>query len=167
MQPLSNQTLEAIGKLVMQYPQPKSAIVPILHVLQKELWSINLDVLSFVSDMLSLPLLEVESVASFYPDFSRTQVARYDIRVCRSIACGMQESNRVAEILLHKLGCPAFGLPSADNNYSVDFCECLACCDQGPNVKINHAVFHKITPEKANAFVEYIKNEFLYNEPSS
>jgi len=59
--------LEADAKeIIGRYPQPRSAILPLLHLVQAEDSYITPAGMSFVADVLGLTLADVAGVASFY-----------------------------------------------------------------------------------------------------
>ena len=81
------ETLEQVNKIIARYPEgrQKSALIPILHVAQKEFggW-LDVPVMDYVAQILNIKPIEVYEVATFYTMFNMKPVGKYVLEVCRT-----------------------------------------------------------------------------------
>ena len=84
------ETLEQVHKIIARYPEgkQKSALIPILHVAQKEFggW-LDVPVMDYVASLLSIKPIEVYEVATFYTMFNMKHVGKYVLEVCQTGPC--------------------------------------------------------------------------------
>ena len=83
--------------LVALYPEPRSALIPILHVLQEQDGYLTEDGMAHVAELLGLAAAEVRGTASFYDMFHFEPVGKYLVAVCTNIACMLQGAYRLLE----------------------------------------------------------------------
>jgi hypothetical protein len=76
-----------VRDLIALYPQPRSALLPALHVLQEQDGHLTEDGMEHVAELVGILPAEVLSVASFYDMFHTEPVGRYVIGICTNIAC--------------------------------------------------------------------------------
>jgi len=62
-------------EIIGRYPKPRSALMPLLHLVQAEQGYVTQDGIAFCSEQLGLAEAEVAAVASFYTMFKREPVA--------------------------------------------------------------------------------------------
>ena len=74
------ETMEQVQKIIARYPEgkQKSALIPLLHVAQKEFggW-LDVSVMDYVAEILSIQPIEVYEVATFYTMFNMKPVGKY------------------------------------------------------------------------------------------
>ncbi len=136
---------EADGR-ISHYPESKrSAVLPLLHIVQHKFGFISEEAVEWVAAKLALEPIKVLEVVTFYPGFRQYAPGKYHIRVCRTLSCALGGSAELMNDL-----CKEFGIDrtSADphhhpisvspcGKYSVEFAECLASCGTAPVCLIN------------------------------
>lgn len=160
--------LDAIAdKLISQYPaeHPQSAVLPILHEIQKKFGYICGDSIIWTAEKVSSTPAQVLGVVTFYPGLRQTCPGKFHIRVCRTLACAMAGSEDLVKTLCQKLGMDMSKmdhhtpmLVSPCGQWSVEFVECLANCGGAPNVMVNNKLHYQITPDKADDLISQYKN---------
>ena len=85
----SHETRERAAEIIARYPQSRSALLPLLHLVQSEEGYVSGDGIAFCADMLSLTTAEVAAVATFYTMYHRKPVGEYHIGVCINPGCGI------------------------------------------------------------------------------
>lgn len=160
--------LDAIAdELISHYPaeHPQSAVLMILHEIQKRFGYICGDSIIWTAQKVSSTPAQVMGVVTFYPGLRQTCPGKFHIRVCRTLACAMSGSEELVKTLCAKLGMNIGDLShhqpmlvSPCGQWSVEFVECLANCGGAPNVLVNDQLHEKITPDKAGSLIEQYKN---------
>ncbi|QTN34118.1 NAD(P)H-dependent oxidoreductase subunit E [Akkermansiaceae bacterium] len=131
---------------ISHYPESKrSAVLPLLHIVQHRFGFISEQAVEWVAAKLSLEPIKVLEVVTFYPGFRQYAPGKYHVRVCRTLSCALGGSYELMEGL-----CKEFGIDrtAADphhhpisvspcGKYSVEFAECLASCGTAPVCLIN------------------------------
>ena len=154
---LSDKTRDEIKKYIAKYPDKRSAIMPALHLAQREVGWLPDPVLDDIAELLGLSRTEVGSVASFYTMYFREKVGKHQIFFCGDLPCALRGAEEMLEHLEHKLGCKA-GQTTADGAITLREVECLGGCDHAA-VALIDGVEHEqdLTNEKLDAIVERLK----------
>ncbi len=153
---LSEATRSRIEALIRQYPQPRSALIPSLHLAQEESGYISPEVVREVAGMFQLSANEVYEVASFYTMLYKKPVGRYVIQVCTNISCLLCNCEEIVRHLEQRLGIRP-GQTTADGKFTLMEVECLASCGTAPVVQINEDYHENLTVEKLDLILESLK----------
>jgi len=147
---LSTEAKERIVQLKSRYPQPKSALLPALHLAQREHdgW-LSDEVLAEVAQVMGLPSAEVRSVASFYTMFNRRPVGKHLVQVCTNLSCSLLGADHIVEHLKRKLGIEV-GETTPDGLFTLLEVECLGSCDTAPMMQINDTYYEDLTVERVD-----------------
>ena len=151
--PLSEQSLAHAEELVARYPQRRSALLPILFLLQAEDGYVSPAGVAQVADLLGLTRAEVGAVATFYTMFRRRPVGKYLVSVCKTLSCQLRGSREIAEALTERLGVPLGGTDQS-GMVTVEEVECLAACDGAPVVQVNTENYERLSSQEALQLVE-------------
>ena len=150
--------LEAkMDEVITHYPVSKrSAVLPLLHLIQHHARYINDEAVTWVATKLGLEPIQVLEVVTFYPGFRQAAPGKYHIRVCRTLSCAMAGSYELMESLCQTAGIDRSHVDhhhpiavSADGKYSIEFAECLASCGTGPVCMVEDDFHEGVRPEKA------------------
>lgn len=156
---LSDQTKFAIQKLMAQYPDARSAVMPALHLVQRELGWLPDDALQEIAELVGLARTEVNSVATFYTMYARAPRGKHTLMFCNDLPCALRGSEKLLEHLEHKLGCKA-GQTSADGKITLKEAECLGGCDHAPVMLVDGLEhLQDLTVEKLDEIVERLRND--------
>ena len=107
--PLSDQTLARAEELIARYPQRRSALLPILFLLQAEDGYVSPAGVAQVAELLGLTKAEVGAVATFYTMFRRRPVGKYLVSVCKTLPCQLRGSRDISEAMARRLDVPLGG----------------------------------------------------------
>jgi NADH-quinone oxidoreductase subunit E len=141
---------------ISHYAESKrSAVLPLLHIVQHKFGFISPESIDWVAAKLELEPIKVLEVVTFYPGFRQYAPGKYHIRVCRTLSCALGGSAELMGDL-----CKEFGIDrtSADphhhpisvspcGNYSVEFAECLASCGTAPVCLVNDDFYEAVDVE--------------------
>jgi NADH-quinone oxidoreductase E subunit len=153
---LSESACKQIQDLISKYPQKRSALIPSLHLVQKELGYVSQDAMREVAEIFELSPNEVHEVTSFYTMLHRKPVGKYVIQVCTNISCQLCNAEGIMAHLTKKLGIKP-GETSSDMKYTLVEVECLGSCGTSPVVQINDDYHEELTPEKLDKILDSLK----------
>ncbi|MBV8244753.1 MAG: NAD(P)H-dependent oxidoreductase subunit E [Candidatus Eremiobacteraeota bacterium] len=131
--------------LIAQYPDKRSALLPIVHLFQARQGYVTRDAMWACAEMLELTPAVVESTVSFYTLFFRRPVGKYMLQVCRNLSCLLNGAETVMAAFRDKLGIGHLQT-TADGLFSYEEVECLAACDRAPCMQVNLEFVYDLTP---------------------
>jgi NADH-quinone oxidoreductase subunit E len=150
-------------ELISLYPYSRSALIPILHLLQEQDGYLSQDGMSHVAELLDLTAAEIRGTATFYDMFHLEPVGRYLIAVCTNIACMLQGAYRLLEHAEERLGV-APGGTTEDGVFSLEEAECLALCGNAPCVTANWRFFGDVDLERFDGLIDDLRAGRLERE---
>jgi NADH-quinone oxidoreductase subunit E len=158
MKNLKPETLRSIDEVIPHYPVKRSAVLPLLHLIQEDAGYISQQAVEWVAQKLELQPINVYEVVTFYPMFRQQPIGRRHIKVCRTLSCALMGGYKTCaafekEFNVHR------GEVSADGEVTIDFVECLASCGTAPVVMIDDDLHEKVDGAKAKQLSEQIKAE--------
>lgn len=142
--------------IVAKYPNKRSALLPLMFLVQSVEGHVTDEGMREVADILGLTPAQVLSSTSFYTMLKRNPQGRYLISVCRNIACTHMGGRKIVGALEDRLGISAGGT-TPDGTFSLEAAECLATCDGAPVIQINYEDFYGVTPESAVELVDKLE----------
>jgi NADH-quinone oxidoreductase E subunit len=142
--------------LIALYPHPRSALIPILHVLQEQEGHLPEDGMAHVGELLDLTAAEVRGTATFYDMFHLEPVGKYLVAVCTNIACMLQGAYRLLEHAEQRLGV-APGGTTTDGMFTLEDAECLALCGNAPCLTVNWRFFGDVDLERFDELMDDLR----------
>lgn len=148
------------------YPaqQRRSAVLPLLHIVQSRFGYISSDAIEWVAAKLDLEPIKVAEVVTFYPGLRQHAPGKYHIRVCRTLSCAMGGSyelmDRICELAGIDRSQTSHHNPVAVSpcgTWSVEFAECLASCGSAPVCLVNDDFHEDLPAEKASDMLQAYK----------
>lgn len=147
--------------IIKRYPEgrEKSALIPILDLAQRQVggW-LPREVLDYVARYLSLPVIHVYEVASFYSMFNLKPVGKHFVQVCTTTPCWLRGSDGVLSACKKVLGEKAFSGVSEDGLFTVTEVECLGACSNAPMVQINDDYYEDLDHESMTQLLQNLKS---------
>lgn len=153
---LKPETLAQAPAIIAQYPQPRSATMPLLHLVQEDRGHITQADMTWVAEQVGVTPMQVLEVVTFYPMYRQSPIGRRHVRVCRTLSCALRGSYALMENLEQSLNCKR-GETSADGDFTLEFVECIADCGCGPVVHVDAAMHENVKPEDADKFAAQLK----------
>ncbi len=150
---LTAENLQRARQLVALYPQSRSALIPILHILQEQEGWLTADGMAHVAELLGLDPAEVYGTASFYDMFFTHPVGRHLVSICTNLACMLNGAEELLEHAEARLGVAAGGT-TADGEFTVEEVECIAFCGAAPCLAVNWRFFGNISNDDFDRLVE-------------
>jgi NADH-quinone oxidoreductase subunit E len=157
--PLSDQTLARAEELIARYPQRRSALLPILFLLQAEDGYVSPAGVAQAAQLLGLTKAEVGAVATFYTMFRRRPVGKYLVSVCKTLPCQLRGSREISAAIAERLEVPLGGTDQS-GMVTIEEVECLAACDGAPVVQVNTENYERLsTPEAMELLESLLRDE--------
>jgi NADH-quinone oxidoreductase subunit E len=153
---LSEEARALAERVIARYPTRRSALVPLLYLVQSEVGWVPRQGMREVADILGLTTAEVEAVATFYTMLKLHPCGRYVISICTNPSCALLGGRRLYERARELLGDQAEHI-SDDGLFTLEEEECLAACDQAPVVAVNYLFFDRVTEEALDRMIESIR----------
>lgn len=153
---LSQETLEKIDKLVPRYPDKRSASLPLCHLVQEDQGYISKEAIEWIAERLELDPINIYEIVTFYPMLRTEPIGKCHIKVCRTLSCALAGAYEVRKVLrdaLLKTDCDVW----SNDDYTIEFVECLASCGTAPVVQVGETMHELISPEKAKKLAEEIR----------
>jgi NADH-quinone oxidoreductase subunit E len=143
--------------IIARYPQSRSALLPLLHLVQGQDGYLTAAGIGFCATQLGLTAAEVTAVATFYSMYRRSPTGDYLVGVCTNTLCAVMGGDAILEALENELGLPA-GQTTADGVITLEHVECNAACDYAPVVMVNWEFFDNQTPSAAIELVDALRS---------
>jgi len=139
--------------LMALYPQRRSALLPLLHVLQEQDGHLTEDGMEHVAELVGLLPAEVLSVASFYDMFQLKPVGRYVLGICTNIACMLEGAEELLHHAEERLGV-RHGATTPDGLFTIEEVECVASCNFAPCLQANYRYFGPLSNQAFDQLVD-------------
>jgi len=147
-----------IKEIIKHYPEKQSALLPILHLAQKEFGYINEEVENLVAQILDIKPIKVREVVTFYTMFHQKPVGKYHIQVCRNISCSLNGAEDLINYISEKLGIKV-GETTPDQKFTLSVVECLGACEHAPCMQINSEYYGNLDKKKIDLILERLNND--------
>ena len=144
------------NELAARYPQRRSALLPILHLLQSVQGYVSNDGIALAADVLDLTPAEVTAVATFYTMYYKKPVGQFHVGVCINPGCAMLGGDAVWERLTEHLGIDNHEV-TTDGMISLERIECQAACTHAPVMTANWEFLDDVTPDSAVSLVDRLR----------
>jgi NADH-quinone oxidoreductase subunit E len=158
----SNELIKQFDELVTRYPKgkQKSALLPILHLVQAEFGWVSTASMDKVAAYLQILPIEVYEVTTFYTMFFLQPQGKYVLEVCRTGPCSLVGAEKMMQHIEKKLGVKE-GEVTKDGLFSWRGVECLAACGMAPVLQIgpDYTYYEYLTTEKLDALVDELKSK--------
>lgn len=146
-----------IKEIMSHYPEKRSALLPLLHLAQKENGYISGMVMHHIAEILDLTPIQVYEVATFYSMFNLKPVGKYLLQVCHNLSCSLMGADSLIDYLKERLGID-IGETTPDNMFTIKTVECLASCGTAPVMQVNEDYYENLTKEKVDALLEQLRS---------
>ena len=142
--------------IIARYPRARSALLPLLHLVQAEEGHVSRDGVEYCAAKLGLSETDVTGVLSYYTMYKRRPTGDYLVGVCTNTLCAIMGGDEILAGLREHLGTKG-DEPTADGKVSIEHVECNAACDYAPVVMVNWEFFDNMTPDSARALVDDLR----------
>jgi len=143
-------------EVVARYPQRRSALLPLLHLVQSVDGYVTGRGIDFCAEVLDLTRAEVSGVATFYTQYKRHPNGEYTVGVCTNTLCAIMGGDQIWDEVSEHLGI-GHDETTPDGKITLERVECNAACDFAPVVMANWEFFDNQTPETTRQLVDDLR----------
>jgi NADH-quinone oxidoreductase subunit E len=158
---LSEETYSELREIAARYPQKRSGLLPMLHLVQSVEGRITPEGLEACADLLDISTADVSGVATFYTMYKRRPVGDYHVGVCTNTLCAIMGGDLIFERLKDHLDVgndETAPLREGDaRTVTLEHVECNAACDYAPVMMVNWEFMDNMTPESATQLVDDLR----------
>jgi len=154
--PLTEQTRLEAREIIARYPVARSALLPMLHLVQSVQGYVTPEGVALCSEELGLTKAEVGAVATFYTMYKRRPTGRHLVSVCTNTLCSVLGGQRIMDALSADLGVH-HDETAADGSITLEHAECLAACDYAPVVTVDYEFYDQQDVESARELVAALR----------
>lgn len=153
---IGEQTREEMRQIAARYPQPRSALLPMLHLVQSVEGRITPAGIEACAEILDISTADVSGVATFYTMYKRRPVGDFHVGVCTTALCAIMGGDEVFSCLQEHLGI-GNDETTPDGKITLEHLECNAACDFAPVMMVNWEFFDNMTPQSAMEVVDRLR----------
>jgi NADH-quinone oxidoreductase subunit E len=139
-----------------RYPVARSALLPMLHLVQSYQGYVSPEGVALCAEELGLTKAEVGAVATFYTMYKRRPTGRHIVSVCTNTLCSVLGGQRIMDALSADLGVH-HDETTADGSITLEHAECLAACDYAPVVTVDYEFYDQQDVDSARELVAALR----------
>ncbi|TPX51588.1 hypothetical protein SeMB42_g00123 [Synchytrium endobioticum] len=144
--------------ILARYPPQykKAAVMPLLHLAQRQLGWTSISVMNYVARVIDVPPMRVYEVASFYTMYNREPVGKYFLQVCTTTPCALRDAGAILETIARHLGITVGGTTD-DKLFTLIEVECAGACVNAPVLAVNDDYYEDLTPKDTIFILDELK----------
>ena len=154
---LSEEGRALAERIAAKYPTRRSALVPLLYLVQSEVGWVPRQGMSEVAEILGLTTAEVEAVATFYTMLKLYPCGRFVVSICTNPSCALLGGRRLYDRAKELLGERA-EIATDDGLFTLEEEECMAACDKAPVLALNYVFFDRVTEQSLEQLIASIRD---------
>jgi NADH-quinone oxidoreductase subunit E len=154
---VDDKTYAELQEIAARYPQPRSGLLPMLHLVQSAHGRITPEGIEACADILGISAADVSGVATFYTMYKRRPVGDYHVGVCTNTLCAVMGGDVIFDRLKTHLDV-GNDETTADGRITLEHIECNAACDYAPVMTVNWEFMDNMTPESATQLVDDLRS---------
>ncbi len=144
---------EEIAGILAKYPYKKSAMLPLLTMVQRAERVISPEAMVAISQKLDCSPAYVQSVMSFYTMYHTHKVGKYMILFCINVSCQLNGCDQLLEYTAKKLNIEVGGT-TPDEKFTLHREECLADCTNAPMMRVNDTFYGNLTEKRIDQILD-------------
>jgi len=156
MSNLNEQARAEMLEIIARYPEPRSALLPMLHLVQSYEGFVTPEGIELCAQMLDITEAEVSGVATFYTMYKRRPVGEYHVGVCTNTLCAVMGGDDIWQRVREHTGV-GHDETTDDGKVSLEHVECNAACDYAPVVMVNWEFMDNQTPQSAVELIDRLQ----------
>ncbi len=147
-----------IEDILSRYPVKRSALLPLLYLVQGEQGYVSEAAMKEIASILKLTPSQVYEVVTFYTMISLKPLGKFHIQVCKSLMCALVGSDTLVDWLKARLGIQP-GDTTPDGQFTLSLVECLASCGTGPMMQINDDYYERLTEDRVDQILAELRRD--------
>lgn len=150
---ISPSTRAQIDAEIAKYPQKRGALLPALHLVQKQTGFIAPETARELATIFEIHPIQVMEVVTFYNMFYDRPQGRHHVYVCTNLPCSLRGARNLLHELEQHLGIEA-GETTKDGRVTLGHEECLGACAWAPMLRVGETYHENLDIEAAKRIVD-------------
>ena len=142
-----------IDRHLAKYPVMRSAILPLMFIVQRERGYLDPPGVLYLANRLMLRVTDIWEVATFYSMINTEPIGRYHIQICKTLSCKIMGEPEITEHVCGRLGIRP-GETTPDGRFTVSLVECLGSCGTAPMFQIGFDYHENLTTAKVDEILD-------------
>jgi NADH-quinone oxidoreductase E subunit len=153
----STEVVEEMKSHLVKYPpeRKRSALIPLLFVVQRERGYIDNPGVNFLAKFLDLEVTDVWETATFYSMLNMRPIGRNHIQICKTLSCKIMGEPEITDHVCSKLGIHP-GETTEDGKFTISLVECLGSCGTAPMMQVGFDYHENLTTEKVDKILDLL-----------
>ena len=154
----SPEVIDEMRSHLVKYPpeRKRSALIPLLFVVQPERGWIDYPGVNFLANFLGLEITDVWETATFYSMFNLRPVGRHHIQICKTLSCKIMGEPEITDHICERVKIHP-GETTEDGKFTVSLVECLGSCGTAPMMQIGFDYHEDLTTEKVDKILDSLE----------
>lgn len=153
---ISEEARAAIEGEIARYPRRRGALLPALHLVQKELGHLSPEATREVAEIFDLEPVEVMEVISFYNMFHAKPGGRHHVYVCTNLPCSLRGARGLLAAIEAHLGIEV-GETTSDGRITLGHEECLGACGYAPMLRVDETYHEDLDEARAKEILDALE----------
>src|SRR5256885_3797757 len=145
----SSEVEAEIDAHLAKYPVKRSAILPLMFIVQRERGYLDPPGILYLANRLALRITDIWEVATFYSMIQTEPVGKYHIQICKTLSCKILGEPKITEHVCNRLGIKP-GETTPDGRFTASLVECLGSCGTAPMFQLGFDFHENLTTEKVD-----------------
>ena len=159
----SEEAQDQFEDILSRYPNNLAAMLPTLHLAQREFGWISVEVMDYVAEKLDVHPTRVLQAATVYTMYNKQPIGKCHIQVCTTLTCALEGGYELIEHMEEKLGIQ-LGETTPDDKFTLSEAECLASCGTAPMFQVTYSdgsseYFENLTPERVDEILDELSEK--------
>ena len=142
-----------IDSHLAKYPVARSAILPLMFIVQRERGYLDPPGVAYLAERLALRITDIWEVATFYSMLHTEPVGKYHIQICKTLSCRIMGEPGITEHVCSRLEIKP-GETTADGKFTVSLVECLGSCGTAPMFQVGFDYYENLTTAKVDQILD-------------
>jgi len=155
----SDREQQELDEILKKYPPDRklSAVLPALHLAQREKnWLADDDIVA-VAEALDIPVTHVHAIIGFYTLFRKESVGKYMVQVCTDLPCALRGAEDFFNGVCERMDLGPGGGTTADGLFTIEEVVCIAACDRAPVMQVNLEFHESLTSDSFDALIARLR----------
>ncbi len=139
--------------IVARYPQPRGAVMPLLHLVQEHAGYVTLEGEVWIGQKLGLTPSYVHGIATFYTMYRTAECGKHLLQFCTTVSCMLRGCDNVLAHIKKRLGIEV-GETTPDGMFTLMTVECLGSCGTGPVMQVDDDYYEDLDIARADAVID-------------
>lgn len=136
-----------------KYPVMRSAILPLMFIVQRERGYLDPPGVAYLAKRLKLRITDIWEVATFYSMLHTKPVGKHHIQICKTLSCKIMGEPGITDHICSKLGIKP-GETTSDGKFTVSLVECLGSCGTAPMMQIGFDYHENLSTAKVDEILD-------------